>query len=61
VGVDECLDLLVHIFSLLSVSAGWLSVGVGITLDCKQQSQTCFQLPMKAYKTVCRVEDQVEN
>jgi len=28
----------------------------GITLDCKSQRQSCFQLPMKAYRITSYVE-----
>jgi hypothetical protein len=41
-----------------STSFDWFSgvvclCGRGLTLDCKQQSQSCFQLPMKTYTTTC--------
>jgi len=47
--------------SFLPLSFGFSLVGVvclcgRLALDCKRQSQSCFQLPVKAYRTVCCVK-----
>jgi hypothetical protein len=67
VGVEECLDSFFPVLtgwcSACACARARARVCVcvcvcvcvwGITLECKQQlSQSCFQLPMKAYKTAC--------